>query len=239
MAVRYAIPSVSAQKGPTCWYYTMKMLLRFHHLIGPGEDLYQHWKRLHHVRRACTALDEAKQKRTPDNIRGKLREFEAAEGFDQALHDACKMAAGLQGSARFVIAEEYLPGRLQEVQLQGNLDAAFVERSLRSYGPLYASIHSFGKGPFDQDLVPDPLNAQRWVYTLDPNGQEGGRHAILISGIDGEQRVYFNDPNHPHRFTMVPWEVLKSKLNSPGGSTGASLFGAAVCPRCSHLNQQA
>jgi hypothetical protein len=73
---------------------------------------------------------------------------------------------------------------------------------------------------------------------LDASAQVGGRHAIVIAGIDDHGNVFYNDPNCPHRFTMVHWNVLKDQLNSPGGSLEDSLFGAVRCPACPHLTQR-
>ena len=63
MGVIYDLPRIGAeadgfqQKGPTCWYYASKMLLKFHDkLSDKSSKTYQEFKRLHQIRRGLTAL---------------------------------------------------------------------------------------------------------------------------------------------------------------------------------------
>ncbi len=65
-------------------------------------------------------------------------------------------AAG--SDARFAVLDAFLPGLIQPVTLGARpFDAAFVEDSLKRYGPLYASVYRPGAAPMDMDYVADPF----------------------------------------------------------------------------------
>ena len=47
------------QRGNTCWYYTAKMLLRFHKMATTAQDIhYEQLKSLHKVRQISTAISK-------------------------------------------------------------------------------------------------------------------------------------------------------------------------------------
>ncbi|AKJ02228.1 hypothetical protein ATI61_108382 [Archangium gephyra] len=245
MAIRFNIPEVAVQKGPTCWYYATKMLMRFHELIGPGQQLEAEWKSLHLVRKAITQLDSSKKRK--EDIRDKLTEWMQKEpdgGKRAELREARLKLESATSTGRFHILDAFFKERVKSVQF-GNreVDIQFLQDSLRSYGPLYASIYRLGAAyaMTDFDYVRDPMaqDQERYVYKLDGKCVVGGRHAVVIAGVDDNGNVYYKDPHTPHRFIMVHWNVLKPQLNSPGGSMGSSLFGRINCPSCSHLNRHA
>ncbi|GGP23968.1 papain-like cysteine protease family protein [Silvimonas iriomotensis] len=65
MAILYDIPRIGAaspnkwgQRGPTCWYYVSKMLLRFHNKIQPASEDYENFKAMHELRSLLTQMGE-------------------------------------------------------------------------------------------------------------------------------------------------------------------------------------
>jgi len=74
------VPAVSgtnsfSQKGPTCWYYSSKMLLRFHDmLLDKNSDLYKQFKAMHELRKVLTDTESRKQRDNPEFLKGKLLE---------------------------------------------------------------------------------------------------------------------------------------------------------------------
>jgi hypothetical protein len=239
MAIRYIIPAVGAQKGPTCWYYTMKMLLRFHAKIGDGETLETGWKKLHRLRQVLTEMASENVDRTKQNIVARFTHMMQMETDGTKRAQLREIRANVQNAAsveRFNITGSFLPNAIDPVPLGDHaFNVDFVEWALTNHGPLYSSIYALGGGIFDRDFVEDPMEPGKYIYKLDGTAQVGGLHAICISGVDDDGNVYYNDPQCPHRFTMVAWDVLSRVINSPGGSVGDSLFGAVRCAGCNHL----
>lgn len=65
MAILYDIPRIGensprkwGQRGPTCWYYVSKMLLRFHDKIQPASEHYENFKAMHELRSILTRMGE-------------------------------------------------------------------------------------------------------------------------------------------------------------------------------------
>ena len=68
MATIYDVPPIGLkngfkQKGPTCWYYASKMLLKFHGKLDKKDsEFYAAFKRLHELRTALTAMSDQTRK---------------------------------------------------------------------------------------------------------------------------------------------------------------------------------
>ncbi|MBN6714788.1 papain-like cysteine protease family protein [Pseudomonas capsici] len=65
MAILYNIPRIGAgspnkwgQRGPTCWYYVSKTLLKFHDMIQPASEHYESFKTMHELRSVLTQMGE-------------------------------------------------------------------------------------------------------------------------------------------------------------------------------------
>jgi hypothetical protein len=241
--IRYHIPTINEQKGPTCWYYAAKMLMRFHSLIGPNEALRAQWELLKRVRESITELSAARQPYEKANVVAHLtlrmqREPDSAER--QKLREARATLQGAASTDRFVLLDAFFANMVVPVNVGNQWDADFLRQTLHDAGPLYASIYRLGAAPAmsDLDYVPDPMLHGQYVYKLDESCLIGGRHAIVVAGVDDNDHVHYIDPHLPHRYIMVPWAVFAANVNSPGGSMNGSLFGRVVCPNCAHLHQR-
>jgi hypothetical protein len=241
MAIRYHLPFANAQQGPTCWYTAAKMMLRFHEMIGPAQSHRSEWLQLHELRKIITEL--AREKRPHDHravltsIINRLNATGGASHERSQLRSLKNKWENAGSDDRFSVLDAFLPGLIKPVKLgHGQYDATFVEASLRQYGPLYASVYRPGASLMDMDYAEDPLSPRtEYVYRYDSKTTFGGKHAIVIFGVDGQENIYYADPNSPHRYSMIPWGAIKGQLNSPGGSMGDALFGRVECPGCHHI----
>lgn len=240
MAIRYDLPAVGAQKGPTCWYTAVKMMLRFHN-IGADQTRRAQWHELHELRKIITELAAAKKpydyRSVLTAIISKMYATSGASADRKHLRSLKNKWEAAGSDARFSVLDAFLPGLIRPVILAaGQYDTTFVADSLGKYGPLYASVFRPGVSLMDMDYVQDPFpNQSGYVYKYDAKSSFGGRHAIVIFGVDDHDTIYYADPNAPHRYSMIPWEVLKGQLNSPGGSMGSALFGRVDCFDCHHI----
>lgn len=241
MAIRYLIPTIGAQKGPTCWYTAAKMMLRFHGMIDPEQTYHNEWKELHELRKTITALAKAKEpydyRSVLKNLISRMTAEDGASPEREHLRSLKRKWESAGSDERFDVLQAFVPGLIAPLPLAGaNYDAAFVETSLATYGPLYASVNRPGTSLMDMDYAPDPFpNQTGYVYKYDAKASFGGLHAIVIFGVDAQENIYYADPNNPHRYSVIPWAVLQGELHSPGGSMSDALFGAVHCTNCHHV----
>jgi hypothetical protein len=218
------------------------MILDFHEMIGPGQQLEQEFGVLQEIMESSRSLASQGQSRTVSNLTDDLtrRLPQTFSSSDRHLLRQARLALqSCTSTARFELVVAGL-GRavIRPVSLGNNeYDIDFLYHSLCTYGPLYCSSYSFDRF-LSGSLVPDPLNSGSSVWSFGANDQHGGRHAIVIAGADTSSgNVFIKDPQCAQRFTVTTWDALMGNLNSPGGSIGDSLFGYVDCPSCPHLNK--
>jgi hypothetical protein len=251
MAKHYVIPSVSDQKGPTCWYYATKMLLKFHGVITDTNKPPE-WQQLHEVRKAVTALSKTGGDRTTVNVKNLLyNEKPSANPNVKGAIDKLQNVPNF--SHRFDIVAAFFGVLVKPAEITA-WSAAGVETALTQFGPLYASIYSTDESGYslanffdmattgnDKNVIDDPNQHGHLVYGLMGQGRSTrSRHAVLISGVNGDS-IYYRDPNRPGYDTMESWDTFSGQLNSPGGDqfTGMKLFFYCDCTRgngrCPHI----
>ncbi|HTZ89459.1 MAG TPA: hypothetical protein VMA71_03910 [Alloacidobacterium sp.] len=80
MAILYDLPRINergdfGQKGPTCWYYASKLLLKFHEKLEKREDnqIYKQMKSLHGLRKALCEIEDKARRDNSASVSKELR----------------------------------------------------------------------------------------------------------------------------------------------------------------------
>jgi hypothetical protein len=79
MGIVYDLPRIGTeatgwkQKGPTCWYYSAKMILKFHRQYDKGnsdlEHIYEQWKQLHELRKVLSGIADKSVRDDPAQLK--------------------------------------------------------------------------------------------------------------------------------------------------------------------------
>jgi hypothetical protein len=174
MGIIYDLPRIGKeeegfkQKGPTCWYYASKMLLKFHDkLSDKSSQTYMEFKKLHQLRRGMTALsseeralrsDKKEVKATLEGLKKLLPTPVSGNGFyaehvkkisayldadNLKLDEAIKVLDQIEGdwSERLSLLDGFVPtaGFKRLDSTSVFASATSLEDALRQNGPMYLS----------------------------------------------------------------------------------------------------
>jgi hypothetical protein len=174
MAILYRIPSIGkaetgyAQKGPTCWYYAAKMLLKFHQKLekSPENRIYEEFKQLHELRKVLTEL-----------------------GGNYESHDLAKLKMARRYDNMRAWSKEEVEAIIEKkktVLLGCGLDQETIKKAVDEVG-LRAAV----------DRQPDPVIVERLrkgVQILDEKIGEGlSRLELLSNFVSGAGFVSINE----------------------------------------------
>lgn len=136
MAILYQLPRIGeqspnkwGQRGPTCWYYVSKMLLKFHDKIQPASEYYERFKAMHELRRILTEMDADGESRGARNDKSIVtRRLEAAtlvqlrniNSRNAALVEVSRKLRTAQGQAAVKLREHLK--KLQELIEKGRVE---------------------------------------------------------------------------------------------------------------------
>ena len=237
MGILYKVPRIGTaktgfkQKGPTCWYYAAKMLLKFHDLYDKSNDAYQEFKALHELRSVLTRYDYDTRKDSVEALKQAIKKcsvYEDLKKREPTLNE--KQKANLKYLQDWVrgndveVKRERIQSAIETLEEMENGDLSRLEL-LMSFVPSaqFASI------PVDQyksaDQIEDLL--ERWgpFYSgghvvaakgnMQARGDLGGdhlvyvkefekkgSHAILVIGAKGDD-VYYKDPNGTDEIRVI------------------------------------
>jgi hypothetical protein len=236
MGILYKVPRIGAeptfkQKGPTCWYYAAKMLLKFHNLYDKSDDAYNEFKALHELWSVLTRYDFDTRKESVEAFKAQIKKCNAytmlkkrqdslTPNQKKSLQDIEEWVKGNDIDAK----RERIEGAIKTLKEMASGDLPRLEL-LMSFVPNagFASI------PVDQyqtdDQIEDLLERRGPFYSgghvvaakgsLEPRGdlggdhlvyvkgfEEKGSHAIIVIGANGND-VYYKDPNGSDQIRMI------------------------------------
>jgi len=236
MGILYKVPRIGAeptfkQKGPACWYYAAKMLLKFHNLYDKSDDAYKEFKALHELRSVLTRYDYDTRKESVEALKAQIRKCDAyamLKKRQNSLTDNQKKS--LQDIEEWVkgngldVKRERIESAIKTLEEMASGDLPRLEL-LMSFVPSagFASI------PVDQYKTDNQIEdlLERWgpFYSgghvvaakgsLEPRGDLGGdhlvyvkdfaekgSHAIIVIGAN-DNDVYYKDPNGSDQIRMI------------------------------------
>jgi hypothetical protein len=242
----YRLPDQNPQKGPTCWYYALKVLMKFHNFSDEKEEQFSHlinrWKELHQVRKAISGLkksglDYNNIENISRRLYGKLNLKEYKNNQDRnRVKSALAHTTKMSESHRMNFVHQFLGNESVRTL---NIDPWRIEgliRALKKNGPFYVSVSNAPHVSLFADITKDTF-LDKFCVQIEKKDFRGGKHAMVIYGaIADKDRIYLHNPNDPSIKYCTHWEAISEQLNTPNPFEGNIIGVTVACNiHCQHL----
>lgn len=223
-----------AQKGPTCWYYSAKMMLKFHGMTDPTQEKYEQFKSVHEMRKALTELSETKGIINPkkhDNffkelkevLEGRVGEAEVKDLLDRFVDNTGNWGKVItrvrillnqlgafekESLSQIEIANRLMSDVFIDIKMMSPLKSKnSLRKALLEHGPFYAG------GELSVSDVETREEKDEWSQHFIRNVvalKDDSSHAVVVTGIKSDTAI-FVDPNFSNERRSIPIEQLRSK----------------------------
>lgn len=242
MAVLYKVPSIGGeanefgQRGPTCWYYASKMLLKFHHkLDNKNTEMYEEFKTLHELRQVLTKHGGDTAEEVIKHLKQRLKKMDEYQAAIRLLEQKTSLTSSQTQSLAFLrdsnpaMRKQRLNAAIEQLEKEENSDLARLNL-LTSFVPdagfQKINREQYGKpedveellkrwGPFYTGgtvvATRDKIKGTDKLAGTEPilsveEFKPTGSHAIVVIGASASV-VYFKDP---HRTDQIRTMDLKT-----------------------------
>lgn len=179
MAILYSLPRINengdfGQKGPNCWYYGSKLLLKFHDRLDKRDDniTLKEFKSLHRLRKVLCEIADREKKGTKEEALTGLRLALATlykEGWDYRMYEP----GGVQYQHRKRIFDHFNPDAASTI---GQLERAIktldkIDDELRDRSAIIATFVPtagfFEPGPY-KEVYASPESLEKTLKVHGP-----------------------------------------------------------------------